>query len=77
MYVSEDAISSLPDVIEIAGYHGRVFKPAALRRCHQCSEVGHKATDKSCPARVPEGLQGNLEIVHGGKNPLSNLHNCK
>ncbi len=77
MYVSEDAVSILPDIVEIAGHCGRVYKPAALRRCHHCKDVGHKATDQSCLARVPEGLQGNFEIVHGGKNPLSNLHNCK
>ena len=77
MYVSEDVVPSLPDSVEIAGICGRVIKPAAMRWCHHCGEIGHKATDPSCPARAPEGLQGNLEIVHGGKNPLSNLHNCE
>ncbi len=31
MYVSEDAVSSLPDSVEIAGICGRVIKPAAMR----------------------------------------------
>ena len=77
IYVSEDAVPSLPDSVEIAGLRRRVIKPAAMRWCHCCGEIGHKALDPSCPARAPEGLQGNLEIVHGGKNPLSNLHNCE
>ncbi len=39
--------------------------------------MGHKAADEICPERAPEGLQGNLKVVCGGKNPLSNLHNCE
>ncbi len=77
MYVSEEGVSALPDSVEILGFCRRVFKPVSMRSCHHCNEVGHKAADEICPARAPEGLQGNLEVVHGGKNPLSNLHNCE
>ncbi len=46
-------------------------------KCCHCQEAGHKAVDMACPSRAPDGLQVNLEIVRGGKNPLSNLHNCE
>ncbi len=77
MYVSEEVALTLPEVIEIAGCQGRIFKPAAMMKCCLCQETGHKAADMKCPARAPDGFQGNLEIVHGGKNLLSNLHNCE
>ncbi len=44
--------------------------------CQCCHEVGHKASDKNCPALAPAGLQDDLELIYGGKHPLSNLHNC-
>ncbi len=46
-------------------------------KCHHCQETGHKAADMTYPARALDGLQVNLEIICGGKNTLSNLHNCE
>ncbi len=75
-YVSEETAAALPEKIEIGRVFGRIFKLVALSCCWYCQEVGHKAFDKTCPALALDGMQDNLELVHGGKHLLSNLHNC-
>ncbi len=54
----------------------QILKPKALATCKRCSNVGHFASDKTCPAKVPLEIAVTVEPFRGGMNPLSNLHMC-
>ena len=75
-YIPEHLVAGLPDRITIVETEARVIKPKALATCKHCTGTGHYASDLDCPARAPEAIAATVKPFCGGKNPLSNLHEC-
>lgn len=42
----------------------------------QMLSAGGHASDDACEAKAPPEVQDSVEVFHGGKFPLSNLHKC-
>ena len=57
-------------------YTAQVFKLVAMMKCHRCGNTGHKSADLQCPAVAPKEVMDTVETFRGGRNQLSNLHNC-
>ena len=62
--------------MEFGEYQARIFKPIALTKCRQCQGIGHRHQDPTCPGTALTELAKNVQIIRGGRNPLSNLHGC-
>ncbi len=75
-YVPEAVVGKIPMSVKVGEYKARVFRPAALMQCVTCDQMGHKALDSQCLALAPQDIMDMVETFRGGKNPLSNLHNC-
>ena len=76
MYVMEEVAATMPEMLDVGEYITRIFKPPAMMHCRHCGEPGHKASSLACMALAPKMIENTVEIIRGGKNPLSNLHSC-
>ena len=76
VYIEATEISKLADFLQVGEYCARVFKLKNFTVCKHCSQEGHYASDKSCPARAPHKVEDTIDAFRGGKYPLSNLHKC-
>ncbi len=66
----------MPDQIDFSEYQARIFKPVALTKYRWCQGMGHRYQDPTCPGRGLTELAKNVQIIRGGRNPLSNLYGC-
>ncbi len=66
VYMEVGDIGKLPNTLQVGEYVSRILKPVQMATCKRCNNVGHQASDKTCPALASEDVRDTIETFHGG-----------